>query len=723
MIKKHPFKAYTLSEIVIVMLIISVVVAVTIGVTKKKLESTVSYTYYSAYESLKDVSRALLTDFRAQDEDYMSDLQSVRFAYANHNANNYLSLFNSFLAQPAYASCSYGYDANGNCLDYDNVDPGDPLGSCALLHCQYGKVTRPDGSCYCLSKPEFNPDTNCKDGFTWNMLQQKCVCSRQCGDGEVLNPKTCSCIKIDPEPDPEPGPEPVCSAEDTPPACDQQCVGGQWQLIPNFSRECSDESQLWNEDTCACEYVPRTLPRNGKNFCEMIEQRVNTRPADEYCNGSSITSSTTDFKDKTPDIVLRNGMRLYNVRTGFKKIDELQGNKSGFTIKQSNASTSLKDNVINSGSSSMIDKIQGGTQSGVQKLNKTSSANFSYLPVELFMRKPLSIFPILSGLWGAQPVFAIDGVAIGGVDCSSSGVCGSGTVKVTVDGSACGCMPSNITNTETQLPSVLEELFPAGSINSITSKACYNKSNFKSCNGIINMLNCSCIPYDDEPDNPEPTPEPSCSAAEKTSCLAQGSDYSFNDETCECIEPEPTPTPTPGPNPPSCSDSEKASCLAKGINYYFDSLTCECNQKSAPGVGQVEQLFKDVDTGEYGYLVYVDIDGEKGSSKLWEDVYPFYMTLSGQVVPVYNTSNGNDFGGNSNNYLQTSIQYEKINAQGRRSITWLAKSVSFQQGACQSGFLNSSTPYCKGISTLPECANPAPGTKCSLKTVKPIKFL
>ena len=99
------------------------------------------------------------------------------------------------------------------------------------------------------------------------------------------------------------------------------------------------------------------------------------------------------------------------------------------------------------------------------------------------------------------------------------------------------------------------------------------------------------------------------------------------------------------------------------------------------------------------------------------------MTLSGQVVPVYNTSDGNDFGGNSNNYLQTSIQYEKINAQGRRSITWLAKSVSFQQGACQSGFLNSSTPYCKGISTLPECANPAPGTKCSLKTVKPIKFL
>ena len=553
MIKKHPFKAYTLSEIVIVMLIISVVVAVTIGVTKKKLESTVSYTYYSAYESLKDVSRALLTDFRAQDEDYMSDLQSVRFAYANHNANNYLSLFNSFLAQPAYASCSYGYDANGNCLDYDNIDPGDPLGSCALLHCQYGKVTRPDGSCYCLSKPEFNTDTNCKDGFTWNMLQQKCVCSRQCGDGEVLNPKTCSCIKIDPEPDPEPDPvtpdepEPVCSAEDTPPACDQQCVGGQWQLIPNFSRECSDESQMWNEDTCACEYVPRTLPRNGKNFCEMIEQRVNTRPADEYCNGSSITSSTTDFKDKTPDIVLRNGMRLYNVQSNLRKIDELEGNKSGFTIKHSGFNANF-----------------GGVSSNVGVSNDklhTTTGSLGGVTTEVGLKKTLNYTA-------------------------------SATVQTNKDG-----------------------------INSVVQGG-----------------------------------------------LNSGVSQNVGDQTAQLDE-------------------------------------------------------YDIDTGEYGYLVYVDIDGEKGSSKLWEDVYPFYMTLSGQVVPVYNTSNGNDFGGNSANYLQTSIQYEKINAQGRRSITWLAKSVSFQQGACQSGFLNSSTPYCKGISTLPECANPAPGTKCSLKTVKPIKFL
>ena len=67
---KRFLTAYTLSEIVIVMLIISVVVAVTIGITKRKLESTVSYTYYSAYETLKDVSRSLLTDFNPKNEKY-----------------------------------------------------------------------------------------------------------------------------------------------------------------------------------------------------------------------------------------------------------------------------------------------------------------------------------------------------------------------------------------------------------------------------------------------------------------------------------------------------------------------------------------------------------------------------------------------------------------------------------------------------------------------------
>ena len=44
---------YTLSEIVIVMLVVAVIVAVTIGVTKHRLDNIVTYTYYSAFSTLR----------------------------------------------------------------------------------------------------------------------------------------------------------------------------------------------------------------------------------------------------------------------------------------------------------------------------------------------------------------------------------------------------------------------------------------------------------------------------------------------------------------------------------------------------------------------------------------------------------------------------------------------------------------------------------------------
>ena len=68
--------SYTLAEVVIVMLVIAVVVAVSIRITKAKLDSIVSYTYYSAYSTLKGVTRSLLSDFDKDDEDYMAMLKT-----------------------------------------------------------------------------------------------------------------------------------------------------------------------------------------------------------------------------------------------------------------------------------------------------------------------------------------------------------------------------------------------------------------------------------------------------------------------------------------------------------------------------------------------------------------------------------------------------------------------------------------------------------------------
>ena len=65
------FSGYTLAEIIVVMLIIAVVVAVSIGITKAKLDNVVSYTYYSAFSTLRKITTEMLADFDPKDEEYM----------------------------------------------------------------------------------------------------------------------------------------------------------------------------------------------------------------------------------------------------------------------------------------------------------------------------------------------------------------------------------------------------------------------------------------------------------------------------------------------------------------------------------------------------------------------------------------------------------------------------------------------------------------------------
>ncbi len=104
MAKKYCF-AYTLAEIVMVMLIIAVIVAVSIKVTKAKLDNIISYTYYSAYNSIRKVTAEMLADFDIKNDDYI------------------MTLF----AQPVYADsddCFYSISAGDikYCWNYSYVD-------------------------------------------------------------------------------------------------------------------------------------------------------------------------------------------------------------------------------------------------------------------------------------------------------------------------------------------------------------------------------------------------------------------------------------------------------------------------------------------------------------------------------------------------------------------------------------------------------------------------
>ena len=687
--------AYTLSEIVIVMLIISVVVAVTIGITKRKLESTVSYTYYSAYETLKDVSRSLLTDFNPKNEKYQAMNVMDRLAKASGH-NTYTALLDSLWEQPAYAINDSLYEGVGlgnnqrpfeDCyidgygIEHCPNQPGNPeIGSCtpaqrqaALRKCQINcdnPLWTTDGcSCYCpldipdvpvgCSAAEWSECRN--NGGTFNFTTCKCempedpVCNKTCTAGYHLDETACECVLDTPTPDSgEDDPVAVCAPGDTPPECGQQCVDGQWQAIPGFTKDCAEYTEEWHDlPECKCMPVARTLPRTGANFCALFEERVNTNAGD--CTGSTISSTTTNFSDKTPDLVLRNGIRIYNLHSDPVRLDELAGNKTGFTISY-------------------------GTNASASAVTTTriASSNTQYLAMQnetlnMFIRKPLSFFPLLSGLF-EQGAYALG---------------------------------------------------PGFDTEMVTEPNCDICHNIGPSDPRYEMCHVSCDPQLDLP-----PVKPIC----LISICPEGETLVNPDSAdCACVKLGGVVCPyklTGCPEGQHLVDADKANCKCVADEEPEDGNGGGGDGEDPDnGGGETPPVTPDpddnlpkVDTGEYGYIVYVDIDGAKGSSTLWEDVYPFYITLSGQVVPAFHSSNGDNFGGNSDEYLQTSIQYEKINANGRRSITWLDKSVSFKEGACGSGYINSSTPYCSGVSEHAECSSNVSGSKCTLKTVKPVKF-
>ena len=129
-------------------------------------------------------------------------------------------------------------------------------------------------------------------------------------------------------------------------------------------------------------------------------------------------------------------------------------------------------------------------------------------------------------------------------------------------------------------------------------------------------------------------------------------------------------------------------------------------------------------TNSYGYTVYVDIDGAKGDSLLWSDVYPFYITLSGKVIPAYDiAANPNGSGGDSTTHLSVSVENEYFDTN-QRHIRWLAKSVPFKRGACLSGYVGDATPYCRNGGAVSRSANCQDNgnSVCYLKQIRPVKF-
>lgn len=165
--------------------------------------------------------------------------------------------------------------------------------------------------------------------------------------------------------------------------------------------------------------------------------------------------------------------------------------------------------------------------------------------------------------------------------------------------------------------------------------------------------------------------------------------------------------------------------LRNGMRMY--NLSTDPYEELAPlannSNGRVYYADNDVemDIDTTGYIVFLDIDGTSGTSTLWQDVFPFYITMSGKVIPAFR----NNTGGSSKEYLSVSAYNEIVNDSGRR-INWLIKSVSFREAACASGYIKADTPYCLQDLQLPaiglnaECT--AADSDCRINVISPIKW-
>ncbi len=535
------------------MLIIAVIVGVSIKVTKSRLDNVISYTYYSTYSTLRSVTSNMLADYNPNDEIYQAKNNIIKFPFLN------LFTYNTAKAEkvkiygcPSYhvwdiwskdtgvygsfrgnnktdtdaskLKCDYnavldyirnsknnvtneyhymvcpgkrdgnstygsgpGYttsDTSKNCtFSCNDTSPQYDRGNCGALSVvknnptctelpYYSFVLQGD---YCVHEYECPENTyatykyDSHETAEYRMVQYDCVSYKTCPDGsQVKQDETCPETGGETPETPE---TPVCNITPTDMEISSQyCLGKEfdstpevcgWVDITPWPPAC-ETGKEWSPENCKCVAIPATLPKKGAKFCELFERLVNISPTDSVCDGSTVNDDTTEFSDLTPDLILRNGVRLYNVH---------------------------KD------------------------------------------------------------------------------------------------------------PDLIPQLRIVGQ----------------------------------------------------------------DDET-----------------------SEK-------------------------------------DMNQQGYIVYADVDGSKGNSILWEDVYPFYITLSGRVVPAYDKeANPDGSGGDSENHLQVSVKNETYSDNGHRIIRWLSKSVSFKEGGCQAGYVNSSTPYCGGLFYNNECS--LTNSSCQLKIIRPLKF-
>lgn len=154
------------------------------------------------------------------------------------------------------------------------------------------------------------------------------------------------------------------------------------------------------------------------------------------------------------------------------------------------------------------------------------------------------------------------------------------------------------------------------------------------------------------------------------------------------------------------SDAASHIRLSNGLNIFIMSDLAKINDLS-DAVDKRDRV---------GYLIAVDSNGYKGKGILYQDVYPFYILLTGKVLPLYNPSGVG--GANDAELLAGNILYDDYST-GNRVVKAAQTNVDYQTGICATKGIQSSK-YCKSISVNSNCSNS--NADCRYVINKPMKF-
>ena len=179
---------------------------------------------------------------------------------------------------------------------------------------------------------------------------------------------------------------------------------------------------------------------------------------------------------------------------------------------------------------------------------------------------------------------------------------------------------------------------------------------------------------------------------------------------------EETPV-TPPQNPVTVTPTKSSFCDAIKNNYNVGSSSCSASaiaENTTDFKGKtphivfangltvyisnyinITALSDAEDTRDrVGFILFVDIDGSKGKSLLYEDVFPYYLTSGGKIIPGYKDTAGNRAGAVNKDQLSVNVIYDSFK-DSKREVKLLMKDTNFKRAACATGYVKS-VKYCAG---------------------------